>query len=90
MDISIPVYIKESQEKWGTIRIGLSLERMAGQILKTRLNLLLLGFFAIVLGSLGSIFFARRITQPISKLVETTISAAKGDLEQVDRHSHRR
>ena len=82
LDISIPVYIKESQEKWGSIRIGLSLERMSQQILKTRLNLLLLGFFAIVLGILGSIFFARRITQPISKLVETTISAAEGNLEQ--------
>ena len=28
LDISVPVYIKESEEKWGTIRIGLSLERM--------------------------------------------------------------
>lgn len=83
LDISIPVYIKESQEKWGTIRIGLSLEGMSSQILKTRLNLLLLGGFAIVLGILGSIFFARRITQPISGLVETTIAAAKGDLDQV-------
>jgi two-component system sensor histidine kinase AtoS len=82
LDISIPVYIKESQEKWGTIRIGLSLERMSKQILKTRLNLLLLGLLAIVLGTLGSIFFARRITRPISRLVETTISASRGDLEQ--------
>jgi len=83
LDISIPVYIKESEDKWGTIRIGLSLERMYGQILKTRLNLLLLGLFAIVLGNLGSIFFARRITKPISKLVGTTLSAAQGDLHQV-------
>ncbi len=82
LDISIPVYIKESQEKWGTIRIGLSLETMGGQIAKTRLYLLLLGLFAIVLGILGSVFFARRITQPISKLVGTTIAAAGGDLEQ--------
>jgi two-component system sensor histidine kinase AtoS len=83
LDISVPVYIKESEEKWGTIRIGLSLERMYEQILRTRLNLLLLGLFAIGLGVLGSIFFARRITQPISKLVGTTVSAAKGDLDQV-------
>jgi len=83
LDISIPVYIKESQEKWGTIRIGLSLERMRGEILKTRLNLLLLGVFAIVLGILGSIFFARRITKPISRLVETTISAAQGNFDQM-------
>jgi len=83
LDISIPVYIKESQEKWGTVRIGLSLERMHEQISKTRLNLLLLGLFTIVLGNLGSIFFARRITKPISKLVGTTISAAQGNLHQV-------
>jgi two-component system sensor histidine kinase AtoS len=83
LDISIPVYIKESREKWGTIRIGLSLEGMSGQILKTRLNLLLLGGCAIVLGILGSLFFARRITRPISSLVGTTIAAAKGDLDQV-------
>jgi two-component system sensor histidine kinase AtoS len=83
LDISIPVYIKESPEKWGTVRVGLSLERMHGQILRTRLNLLLLGIFAIGLGILGSIFFARRITRPISGLVKTTILAAQGDLEQV-------
>jgi len=83
LDISIPVYIKESKEKWGTVRIGLSLERMYEQISKTRFNLLLLGLLAIFLGTLGSIFFARRITQPISKLMGMTISAAKGDLRQV-------
>ena len=83
LDISVPVYIKESQEKWGTVRIGLSLERMHEQISETRLNLLFLGVFAIFLGTLGSIFFARRITKPISKLVGTTISAAQGDLHQV-------
>jgi two-component system sensor histidine kinase AtoS len=82
LDISVPVYIKESEEKWGTIRIGLSLQRMHSQILKTRLNLLLLGLLAFFFGILGSIFFARRITRPISKLVATTISAAQGDLEQ--------
>ncbi|OGP88206.1 MAG: hypothetical protein A2156_03835 [Deltaproteobacteria bacterium RBG_16_48_10] len=81
LDISIPVYIKESEEKWGTVRIGLSLEAMYDQISRTRLNLLLLGGFAIVLGILGSIFFARRISRPISKLVETTISAAQGNLD---------
>ncbi len=81
LDISIPVYIKESPEKWGTVRIGLSLERMHEQISRTRLNLLLLGGAAILLGIMGSIFFARRITRPISRLVDTTISAAGGNLD---------
>ena len=81
LDISVPVYIKESTEKWGTVRIGLSLERMHEQILRTRLNLLLLGGVAILLGIMGSIFFARGITRPISRLVDTTISAARGNLD---------
>lgn len=88
LDLSIPVYIKESKEKWGTIRIGLSLERMSNQIKRTRLTLLLLGLLAILFGNLGSIFFARRITHPISKLVETTIAASQGDLDQaIDIHT---
>ena len=82
LDIAVPVYIKESEEKWGTVRIGLSLERMYEEIGKTRFNLFLLGFFAIILGILGSVLFARQITRPISKLVETTISAARGNLDQ--------
>lgn len=81
LDISIPVFIPESTEKWGTVRIGLSLERMYAQISRTRLNLFLLSGFAILLGILGSIFFARRITRPISKLMDTTISAAQGNLD---------
>ena len=40
LDLSVPVYVEGSEEKWGTIRIGLSLERMASEILRTRLNLL--------------------------------------------------
>jgi two-component system sensor histidine kinase AtoS len=83
LDISVPVFIKESDEKWGTVRIGLSLDRMHGQIVKTRMNLLSLALLAISLGILGSIFFARRITQPIAKLVGRTITAAQGDLEQL-------
>jgi two-component system sensor histidine kinase AtoS len=82
LDIAVPVYIKESEEKWGTVRIGLSLERMAGQISRTRFNLLLLALIAALLGILGSVFFAKRITLPISRLVDSTIAAAKGNLEQ--------
>jgi two-component system sensor histidine kinase AtoS len=82
LDISVPVYIAQSADKWGTVRIGLSLERMYAQISRTRLDLLLLGAAAILLGILGSVFLARRITRPISRLVETTISAAHGNLDR--------
>ena len=88
LDISVPVYIEGSQEKWGTVRIGLSLARMLDQISRTRLNLFLLGLVGLVLGAFGSILLARRITRPISRLVETTVSAAGGNLEQtIDIHT---
>ena len=88
LDMAVPVYIEGSQEKWGTVRIGLSLARMLDQIARTRLNLFVLGLVGLVLGAFGSILLARRITRPISRLVETTVSAAGGNLEQtIDIHT---
>lgn len=81
LDIAVPVYIENSQEKWGTVRIRLSTEDMSRQIRDTRLTLLAVGLGAIALGTLGSLFMARRITGPVSKLVDGTIQAAGGDLE---------
>jgi PAS domain S-box-containing protein len=81
LDIAIPVYIRDSREKWGTVRVGLSLDRMARQIRRTRFNLFLLGGLALGLGLLGSIIYSRRITQPLSRLVVRTISASRGELD---------
>jgi PAS domain S-box-containing protein len=82
LDISVPVFIKESTEKWGTIRVGLSLNRMFHQIGKTQIDLFHLGLLALVFGILGSIYFTRRITKPILALVEGTISTAQGNFGQ--------
>jgi signal transduction histidine kinase len=81
LDIAVPVYIENSQEKWGTVRIRLSTEDMYRQLRETRLALAALGLLAVGLGALGSFVLARRITKPLSTLVAGTIRAAGGDLE---------
>src|SRR5262245_47175838 len=35
-DIAVPVFVPDSQEKWGTVRLGLSLHEMQQEIAQTR------------------------------------------------------
>jgi PAS domain S-box-containing protein len=82
LDIAVPVYISESPVKWGTVRVGLSLERMYRQIRQTLLALMGIGALALLLGLAGAQFMAGRITQPLARVVEATVAAAGGDLDQ--------
>jgi signal transduction histidine kinase len=81
LDISIPVYIEGSQEKWGTVRIRLLTEDMYRQIQETRLMLIGVGLAAVVLGMIGSFFLARRVTLPLQDLVSATVRASSGDMK---------
>lgn len=81
LDISVPVFIENSDEKWGTVRIRLLTEDMHRQIRDTRLTLLVAGLMAVGLGALGAWLMARRITGPVAQLVGGTIQAAAGRLE---------
>jgi signal transduction histidine kinase len=81
LDISVPLFIEGSDEKWGTARIRLSTEDMHRRIRDTRLALVGVGLLAVVLGAAGSALMARRITRPLSKLVAAAIRAAGGDLD---------
>lgn len=82
LDFAVPVFIPQSEEKWGTIRIALSLEEMQKQITQTRLGLVGLGILALTIGFGGSVVYARRITQPVKDLVRGTVWVSKGDLDQ--------
>ena len=81
LDISVPVFIENSDEKWGTVRVRLSTEDMHRRIRDTRRRLLGVGFVAVLVGAGGSYFMARRITGPLSNLVAGTLRAAAGDFE---------
>ena len=82
LDIGVPVFISGSDKKWGTVRVGLSLERMYRQIRRTQLVLTAIGTVALILGLIGARIMAGRITQPLSQVVEATVAAAAGDLDQ--------
>jgi len=82
LDIGVPVFISGSDQKWGTVRVGLSLERMYSQIRRTQLVLMGIGTVALILGLAGAHVMASRITQPLGQLANATIAAAEGDLNQ--------
>jgi len=82
LDISVPVFISGSDKKWGTVRVGLSLERMYWQIQRTQLVLMGIGALTLILGIAGAHFMASRITQPLGQLANATIAAAEGELDQ--------
>lgn len=82
IEVEIPVFATGSPTKWGSIKIGLSLEDMEVAVRETRLMLILIGCGALLLGLVGSAFLARRITGPLKKLVEGTIRISRGDFSQ--------
>ncbi len=79
MEVEIPIYIRGSDIKWGSVKIGLKLEDVRVRIHKTRLVMAGFGFAALILTLLSSLLLARRITRPIKNLVEGTRRISKGD-----------
>jgi two-component system sensor histidine kinase AtoS len=82
MDVAVPVYLPGSRDRWGTIRVCLSLELMYQQIYQTRWIILILGSFALAIGVLISNWAAQRVTRPLETLVKATIEAGQGNFQQ--------
>ncbi len=78
-DIAVPVYIQGDADKWGTVRLGLSLEDLRRDIQRTRSQVLLLGIVGVGLSILAAAFLARRISAPIQALTEGTMAVARGE-----------
>jgi signal transduction histidine kinase len=82
MEIEVPIYVEGSSTRFGSIKIGLSLEEMRAEELKTRLMLILIGCSGLLIGVGGAALLARRITKPLDKLVDGTIKISRGDFSQ--------
>ena len=68
-----PVWLEETQgQRWGTVRVGLSLASARVELWRARLWLLAV----VLVGAIGAVFvshlLARRITRPLQRLVEAT------------------
>lgn len=79
-DIAVPVFIQGQTEKWGTVRVGLSLGDMWMEIRRTRHQVLLLGVTGVLIGSMVAAWLARRIAAPIRTLTAGTLEVARGNL----------
>ena len=68
--------------RWGSVKIGMSLEPMYARLRAIQTVLLLIGLGGFLFGIAGAAVLARRITRPIHRLVEGTVRIAHGDLSQ--------
>jgi HAMP domain-containing protein len=88
-DVAIPVFAPHSAKKWGTIRLGFSLQRVYERIYHTRLTLLWLSLGAIVCGTSLAIMLALWVSRPIRQLVTGVQAFTRGSYDyplQVDTH----
>ena len=82
LEILLPVYVEGYQVKWGTVRVGVSLEAVDREIAGLTRHLILAGILAAMLCLFAARAAARGITRPIERLVTATLAVAKGDYGQ--------
>ncbi len=80
MEVAVPVLLPGSGDRWGTVRVCMSLELMELQFRQTLLTIILLGTIALGAGILISNWVAQRVTNPLETLVNASMEAAKGNL----------
>ena len=56
LDISVPVFVEGSPVKWGTVRVGLSMDSIYDELYRTRLAILALGIVVLILAFFVAIF----------------------------------
>ena len=82
IEIEVPVFAEGTPDYWGSVKVGLSLEENRKEIRRTRLMLILIGCGGFLLGLIGAVVLAKRITGPLQKLVDGTVRISKGDFTQ--------
>lgn len=79
-DFAVPVIVHE--RKWGTVRVGLSKQRMEALISRTRWELGGLTLLTLLVGGLAAALVARRISRPVRQLAEGAAAISRGELDQ--------
>jgi PAS domain S-box-containing protein len=80
IEVVIPVFPTGEPDKWGALRVGISLQGMYGEIHRTRLTIFILGIMAALLGCLAALILSRRITSPLEQLRTGALAVAGGNL----------
>jgi two-component system sensor histidine kinase AtoS len=78
-DFAVAVVV--SGQRWGTVRVGLSRQRMEALIRRTRGELGALTLVTLLLGGLAAALVARRISRPVQQLAEGAAAISRGELD---------
>ncbi len=88
LEIEVPIFYQDDPRRWGSLKLGLSLEEMQAEVARTRILMMLIGLVSLLIGVIGATWLARRITTPLQKLVEGTEHISRGDFSlEIDIHS---
>lgn len=79
LEIEAPIYVEGSPRRWGSVKIGLSMEEARAEIRDTHIKLVLIACLGLLVGIIGSIVLSRGITTSLKKLVDGTVRISKGD-----------
>lgn len=77
-DVAVPIIVDD--HKWGTVRVGVSKQRMEADIRRTRWQLGLLALLTLVLGGVAADVVARRIARPVRQLAAGAAAISRGDI----------
>jgi two-component system sensor histidine kinase AtoS len=80
LDFAVPVIVHG--QKWGTVRVGVSKQRMEAKIGRTRAELAALTLVMLFFGGGAAAIIARRISRPVQQLAEGAVAIARGELNQ--------
>ena len=83
----MPVYGYQGSQKWGTVRVGFSLQRAYALIQQTWRDLFWLSLAAIGCGTLLAAVLAMRVSKPIRQLVAEVHTFARGTYDRPIRTS---
>ena len=78
-DFAAPIIVQE--RKWGTVRVGLSKQRMEALIRRTRWELGALTVATLIVGGLAAALVARRISRPVQRVAEGADAISRGELD---------
>jgi nitrogen fixation/metabolism regulation signal transduction histidine kinase len=82
LEVAIPVLLPDSSERWGTVRVCLSLAPLYLQLRQTIWIVIVIGVAALCFGTMFSILGAKRITRPLGDLVRASEDVARGNYQQ--------
>ena len=74
----VPVRLMDGAERWGTVRVGLSLQSVRQEMLVARLFLVLAAACGVLLSVLAAHALARQVARPLARLVGAATELEQG------------